>query len=370
MGRKNWRTRLSVYHLALPFLAVITFGITYILNRNPDITEYYFSNGLYPYVARLLSALNKPFPFSLSDLFYGLLIVLLPAIFVLLLIRKIRLMQALFLTVNLSALVYILFYWLWGFNYFRQNAWDRLELRHSAHETGEFFRVFSDLGEAAGRSRSSLQTVQTEIVDSLVELSFARHAEFLKLDYPMGNRRPKQITWRSFFSKAGISGYYGPFFGEVHVNPDVHPLELPVILAHEKAHQFGITSEAEAGFFGWLLCYYSPEPFLQYSASLYALRYFINHGYRLDGFAEVISRIDPAVRGDLGAIRDHWISLRDEKIDKAASKANDAYLKTNRIREGIDDYKGIVGLIMGFKTDTALVQKLRLSAGISGSDHP
>lgn len=367
MGRKNWRTRLSVYHLALPFLAVITFGFTYILDRNPYITEYYFSNGLYPYVARLLSAVNCHFPFSVSDLFYALLIFLFLAILMLLLIRRIRLLQALFLTVNLSALVYILFYWLWGFNYFRQSAWDRLELSPSDPDAEEFFRVFGGLCEEAGRSRTLPPEVQWGKVDSLVESSFARHAEFLKLDYPMGNRRPKQITWRSFFSKAGISGYYGPFFGEIHVNPDVHPLELPVILAHEKAHQFGITSEAEAGFFGWLLCYYSPDPYLRYSASLYGLRYFINHGFRLEGFPEAAGCIDASVRGDLRAIREHWLSLRDEKIDKAASKANDAYLKTNRIKEGIDDYKGIVGLIMGFKTDTALVQKMRLSAEMSGS---
>lgn len=370
MGRKKRSFILSAVHLVLPVLAGITFGFTYILERNPHIAEYYFSTGVYPYVASLLSVFSSLFPFSVSDLFYVLLMVLLPVAFVLVFIRKIRILQAIFLMINLTALIYVLFYWLWGFNYFRQSAWGRLNLNPSAPDSGQFFRVFTELVDEAGRLHTMPRIIHWDKVDSLVESSFNRHAEFLKLDYPMGKRRPKPVTFRSFFSKAGISGYYGPFFGEVHINGDAHPLEIPVIMAHEKAHQFGITSEAEAGFFGWLLCYYSPEPFLQYSASLYALRYFINHGYRLDGFAEAISRIDPAVRGDLRAIRDHWMSLRDEKIDKAASKANDAYLKTNRIKEGIEDYKGIVGLIMGFKTDSALVRNFMLPSDTGISTQP
>lgn len=362
MTRMSLSLSWSVKWLMLPVAALLTYALTFVLAEYPHVTEAYYSTGLYPYVARLLSALSNPFPFSVSDLFYALLIVLLPVIFVLLLIRKIRLLQALFLTVNLSALVYILFYWLWGFNYFRQSAWDRLELSPSDPDAEEFFRVFGGLCEAAGSSRTVPPEVQWGKLDSLVESSFALYEEFLQLDYPMGKRRPKPITWKSFFSKAGISGYYGPFFGEIHVNQDAHPLELPVVMAHEKAHQLGITSEAEAGFFGWLVCYYSHDPCLRYSASLYALRYFINQGYRLEGFEEAAGRIDADVREDLRAIRDHWMSLRNEKIGKAASKANDAYLKTNRIKEGIDDYKGIVGLIMGFKTDSVLMRNFSQNA--------
>ena len=355
------------YNLVLPALALCTFGATEFLSRHPHIAERYYSKGLYPLLASVISRLSNIFPFSLGDLFYILLALSFIFILTITVAGRIRVTQMLLLYINIIAAVYMLFYWLWGFNYFRQNAWNRLEINPSAPDAGVFFRVFSELGEEAGRSRTLPETVHWEKVDSLLESSFARYAEFLKLDYPMGKRRPKQITWRSFFSKAGISGYYGPFFGEIHVNPDAHPLEIPVIMAHEKAHQFGITSEAEAGFFGWLLCYYSPEPYLRYSASLYALRYFINHGYRLEGFSEAAGRIDPAVRGDLRAIRDHWMSLRDEKIDKVASRANDAYLKTNRIKDGIDDYKGIVGLIMGFKTDSTLMRSLilPLDSGIS-----
>ncbi|MBN1820828.1 MAG: DUF3810 family protein, partial [Prolixibacteraceae bacterium] len=176
---------------------------------------------------------------------------------------------------------------------------------------------------------------------------------------PMGKRRAKKITFSRFFASASISGYYGPFFNEVHVNKFLLPAEYPVILAHEKAHQFGITSEAEANFYAWLICSQSNSEELKYSAELYILRYFFSQGRNLENYRDFVGLLDLWVKDDLIKIENHWMELRNEKVDKAAGKINNAYLKSNNVEKGIQDYTGVVKFIIDFKNDSLVFQEVQ-----------
>lgn len=343
--------------LILPLAAIATFALTEWLASHPHLVERFYSNGFYPIIARVLSPVSNLFSFSLGDLFYAILILIALIAIALTIFRRIRSLKLILFLVNLLAGVYLLFYWLWGFNYFRQPFNERLEISRSVADTEQFMAVFeSIINQANTYQYSADEELHPQQIDSIIEEGYKRHARFLKIPYPMGKRKPKPITISGFFAKAGISGYYGPFSNEVHINRHVHQLEYPVVLAHEKAHQFGITSEAEASFFAWFVCSHSESDYLRYSASLYILRYFLNHGRALEGFQERVKLISEPVRNDLIGIRDHWLALRNDKIDRVASKANDAYLRTNRVEKGIEDYKGVVALVMDFNTDS-LAQK-------------
>lgn len=59
---------------------------------------------------------------------------------------------------------------------------------------------------------------------------------------------------------------------------------------------------------------------------------------------------------DIREMQQHWERMRNEKIDKVAGKVNDVYLKTNKVKRGIEDYFGVVQFVMDFKTDS-LAQK-------------
>jgi DNA-binding transcriptional MerR regulator len=194
-----------------------------------------------------------------------------------------------------------------------------------------------------------------------VEKSYKNLAPALKINYPGGKRKAKEITFSSFFAKAGISGYYGPFFNEVHINNTILPEEYPFVLAHEKAHQFGITSEAEANFYAWLACFGSSSKQLQYSANLQILRFFLYHGYSLKNYREIVSMLDENVKSDFRRIQEHWEQLRNEKVDKIANKVNDTYLKTNKIEKGIEDYTGVVKFVMDFSQDSVFQEKWNLN---------
>jgi hypothetical protein len=343
--------------LILPAMAVGIFLLTELLAQHPDWVEKYYATGIYPLFATVLSSGSSLFPFSLSDILYVVLAALPFILIVLVIFRKISGKTAGKTAINALAGVYMAFYLLWGFNYFRAGLNQRLDLAEQVADTDEFLHVFDNLVFQTNAAYTGFEDIQKEEIDRLVEASYRQWASKLKIPYPAGKRRAKSITFSRFFAQAGISGYYGPFFNEVHINRHNLPLEYPFVLAHEKAHQLGITSEAEANFYAWVVCSQSNSKHLRYSANLALLRYFINHGSRLEAFSEIVARLDEPVVADLQKIRKHWLELRVEKIDQVAGKVNDAYLKSNKIEQGIQDYTGVVKYVMDFSADSLFLKQ-------------
>jgi len=351
-------TRINSWRwLLLPSFAGITFVLTELAARNPEIVEKYYSQGMYPLIAKFLSFFSSLIPFSFGDLFYGILIFLPVILILFIVLKRISWKFALKFGLNILALVYISFYFLWGFNYYRSDLNQRLGISEQKPDAENFIRVFENLVEQINLSRTDFETITKAEIDSLVENSFEQWAPVLKLHYPLGKRRAKEITLSRFFARAGISGYYGPFFNEVHINRFNLPPEYPFVLAHEKAHQFGITSEAEANFYAWVVCSQSESKHLQYSANLTIFRYFLYQGGRMEQLRKIVEKLDESAKSDFMKIRQHWQELRNEKIDQAASKMNDAYLKTNKIEKGIQDYTGVVKHVMEFSADSVFMRK-------------
>ena len=354
--------KIKIGSWILPALAITTFGITRLFIRHPDWTEKIYSKGIYPLVASILSGISIFFPFSLDDLFYTFLILSAIFIIILLVLHKITWRKAGIIILNGLATVYILFYLFWGFNYFRPDINERLNLPQREADTTEFIPVLKILVKKTNASYCSFENFDRQEIDSLVENSYKKLAPMLQIKYPAGERRPKKITFSRFFAQAGISGYYGPFFSEVQVNSNNLPVEYPFVLAHEKAHQFGITSEAEANFYAWLVCSQSNSKQLQYSANLAVLRFFLFQGYRLKQYPDIVKQLDEPVKADFRRVREHWAKLRNDKIDKVATKVNDTYLKTNKVEKGIEDYTGAVQFVMDFELDTAFRKKWNLKS--------
>ncbi|SHJ59572.1 Protein of unknown function [Tangfeifania diversioriginum] len=348
--------------LVLPVLAVFTFVLTELAARHPAIVETIYTQKVYPVIASTFSAISSLISFSLDDLFYSFLIVLFTLLVTLLIFKKITWKSAGKIVLNTLAAVYISFYFLWGFNYFRSDVTQRLKISEQDADSEQFLAVFTHLTTQLNDSHTRFDNLKIETVDSLVEASYRELSPMLNIPYPAGKRRAKSITFSRFFAGAGISGYYGPFFNEIHINKHLLPVEYPFILAHEKAHQFGVTSEAEASFYAWLVCTNSSSKHLRYSANLYVFRHFLYHGRHLEQLSEITSELDDRVKADFQKIREHWMELRNEKIDHAASKMNDAYLKTNKVEKGIEDYHGVVKHVMDLSLDSAFQRKWNLNS--------
>ncbi len=345
---------------ALPvWLALGTFALTEIFSRHPLVTETFYSETFYPVIAFLLSFVSHWVSFSLDDAFYAILTLFLLTVFLLAIFRKIKFSKFLLLLLQTLSICYVLFYWFWGFNYYRSGINERLLINKSKPDTVQFVRVLEDLISKTNESYCTFDSINKPEISALVESSYQKNASFLKLNYPQGRRIPKPISLSSFFSKAGIAGYYGPFFSEVHLNDSLLLIEYPQVLAHESAHQLGITSEAEANFYSWLICSGSDSKHLQYSANISMLNYFLSQGRRLHNFADLVHQINKPVIDDIRKVQKHWESMRNEQIDKAAGKVNDVYLKTNKVEKGIEDYYGVVQFVMDFETDSLAQKRLK-----------
>jgi hypothetical protein len=255
-----------------------------------------------------------------------------------------------------------LFYILWGFNYLRPGLSERLQLKTASANKQDFITIFKKRIAETNQTYCNFEAFDRNEIDSSVEASYKNLAPVLNIKYPMGKRPDKQITFSGFYAKTGISGYFGPFFNEVHVNKKVLPMEYPFVLAHEKAHQLGITSEAEANFYAWLVCSQSTSQQLQYSANLIILRHFVFQAYKLEEYPQLLELIEDPVKNDFITIQKHWQNLRNKKLDATASRINDAYLKTNKVKAGINDYNGVVQHIMNFSLDSTFQHKYNLNS--------
>ena len=167
--------------LILPVTAIFVFGLTQLAYQFPAITERVYSRGIYPVIASVFSYFSMFFPFSLDDTFYALLVASLLVLIVLVVLRKIRFLTAGKILLNVLAAVFILFYVLWGFNYFRSDIYSRLGLKHRKADTKEFVTQLRKLVENTNKSWCSFDDWNPEKVDARIAASYKNLAPALRL---------------------------------------------------------------------------------------------------------------------------------------------------------------------------------------------
>ena len=335
--------------IAWPFiLALLVFISVRLAVHNSRFVELYYSKGIYPNIAIIFSWLSNLVPFSLWDIFWVLTILLIFGGLVLVVFRRMKFGKYGLRVLQSAALLYTFFYLVWGFNYFRPKIETRVNWVKPKADEKVFRSILDSIIVHTNSSYISVSSSDYPTIDRLVEESYRKNSKELGIDYPNGSRRPKTMLFSSFFAKSGVSGYFGPFFNEIHLNYYLLPMEYPFVLAHEKAHQFGITNEAEANLAAFVICMTSDDRRLQYSGYVNLLVYFISDATQLKDIKDYIRKIDKPVILDLRFQRRHWQGLRNKTLDNVQTAANNAYLKTNNIEEGVKNYNQVVSLVISY----------------------
>ncbi|MCG8579160.1 MAG: DUF3810 domain-containing protein [Bacteroidales bacterium] len=330
------------------YFALLLFALTRIGMAKPAYVEKLYSEGLYPVLANGLAWFSNVFPFSTDDILYATLIIYLLFNLLLLVVRRLSFRRFSARIIILMAIVYSSFNLLWGFNYYREDINSRLNMPSAKADVEELMNAFHSLVKKTNASYTPIYAVDKDEVLQLTVEGFQNQADFLKIDNKLLRTVPKSISLSRLFGAATISGYYGPFFSEIHLNDYLLPIEYPQVLAHEMAHKLGITSEAEANFYAWLVCSESDDKRLVYSANLYLMQYFVYECYKHEGFREIVKDIRYEVRHDFYKSHYHWMALMNKNVEMVAAKVNDAYLKTNNVEAGIEDYEGVVKHVMDY----------------------
>lgn len=332
-------------------LAIITSIFLFIFKLFPPLTEYIYSNGLYRLISAISSRISNLIPFSLFDVFAAIVLLYALGILIYYSLIKRNFKKLLLSIVQIISVLFFLFYWSWGFNYYRVDPFKRHEMIEPEFHIEYITEALDTIIPALNSNYAAEMSLSEEEVDQIIEKTYKKlHQEF-SLNYPNGKRRPKKMLFSGIYTKSSIYGYFGPFFNEIHLNPNLLAKQYPTVLAHEKAHQFGITSEAECNFFGYIICKKSGNQELMYCADqkivLKFLRYLKINSPEL--YENYLERIRPEVMQDFRDIKEHWAQLIHQNAAKMSSKAYNVYLKSNGIKKGIDDYDMVTELLIAWE---------------------
>jgi len=350
----------------LPFiLALAIFVFVKFSPDHPEKVEAYYSRGIYPVIAGFISWLSGMVKYSLWDIFWIFISLFVITGLVLVFMKKIKPRKYFLRFFQMLALIYSLFYLSWGFNYFRQDMRTRLGWTFIKPDTKSFRNVLDSLISATNRTFSSVSSSEYPLMEEKIEYSYSKCRDILAISYPNGQRIPKTILISSYFAKSGVSGYFGPFFNEVHINHYQLPGDYPFIIAHEKAHQFGIANEAEANLTAFIVCTNSDDRRLQYSGYLHLLLYFLNDARHMSEYGSYLAKIDKEVMKDILHREKYYDGLRNKKLHNIQLAANDVYLKSQRIRKGVRNYDQVVALTIGWYMESG---KLPVAANGSFAD--
>ena len=264
--------------------------------------------------------------------------------------------------------IVIFFYFAWGFNYARADLVQRMGWRAFAEKAlakpdaarlaglceelvaagnGEYERAFGceDIG------RPSAPPLPMEKLDTVLNDAYARVAERLDLDpsFAIPRARAKPVLLSRIMSRLLIMGFYSPWTGEANYNTEVPACRLPEVIAHEKAHQRGVTSEDEANFFGFLACISSGDPYVRYSGYLMAQRLLLPELAEIDltRAKDIIAKRFKGVQRDADAVR-AFIMANIGVVSTAGRAVNNAYLTANRVKGGVRSYQLSAQLILVF----------------------
>ena len=353
----------------LGLLAPLSAGLMTLAHRHPQVTERWFSQGLYPLLTETYGRLFGYLPFSVSQF----LIILLPvmaAIYVIVEIgsaikyRYKRKKHISRLAANASCAVGIvcfMFVILCGLNYARLELAKLmgLEVRPSSVEElvslgEELARQVSELSYEVTRDEQGRMIISAE--NNFVLAQNARGVFRLSAkEHPVLEGfvpLPKPVLYSYFMSHLNIIGIYFPFTMEANVNVHAPDYHIPAIMIHELAHFRGIMREDEANFIAWLISINSGDTDFMYSGAMLAFSHTINQIHRAspEDWQRIMSNISEGVRTDIAANREYWQQFEGQ-LAQISTAANDAYLRANRQQDGVASYGRMVDLLLAYFRD-------------------
>jgi hypothetical protein len=325
----------------------------------PWFVERFYTDALFPLILSAVSIFSRSFSFSAGETLTCLLLAAvlgcvgqLCFLFISRPGDRSRLVRgAAVKIVWLAAVLLWVFLFTFGFNYQRPLLYELLgyeQRRANALELEalgeEIVRGVNDNyleAHAEGRTtsgRDEILALLTESYETTAELAWLPRGDFTP---------PKPAYFSGFLTRLGIGGFYFPFTGEPHFNADAPDFQMPFSAAHEMAHQRGVARESEANFVAYLVCVNSRDPFVRYS------------GYRNGlGVLSELSKLEPEKAKSLAKLLNPGYTEDSRRAALFWAKAsgpagalsrriNDLYLRANRVKSGVEDYRGSTALIIG-----------------------
>mgnify|MGYP002521548103 FL=1 len=338
---------VRVRRIILLFSLLFIWGVMFM----PGGGEWY-ARTVYPGFSWALSAVSSFFPFPLGDLFVcgALLFFVLDFAKTCTVRRKGKWRRKGIQTAERLLWLYVWFYVAWGLTYYRDDFFVRNQITPRPFSKEEFCRFLDAYADSLnGSYRPFVEELPECIVANEIEKAYQALPASSGLCAPASFMRAKYMLFPSLMSGVGVTGYIDPFFMEYNLNPQLLPVQYPATYAHEMAHVLGVSNEAEANYYGYLVCTSSSMPEIRFSGYFSLLGYVLSNAYSVLGAREFDAwknRIRPEIRELYNHETTYWHSLYNPYVGTIQNWAYNAYLKGNGISSGITNYAEVISLII------------------------
>jgi len=347
---KNW-----IILLLIGFTLLALTGVLFLLAK--------YCNGFFNiytpfsiWILRTLGSVTGIVSFSCFELLVVLLFVI--AVTTLIVLgRKGKLAEWGALVFACICLGIFLFTALWGLNHLGPSIGEKLNFHAGKYTTAQLQEATEYYMEKAGETADLLDEAEdgTTVMPSFDELADNVHLGFDTIAAAAGSAnstynenfvllanpgtKVKPLLSSRLYAYMGITGIFIAFTGEPNVSTDTYKVAIPFTMCHETAHRLSFAAENEANFIAFITCEANEKPEFQYSGYYLAYIYCFNSLYAADptAAAEVSAKVPARLRTDLTATNKHYAQF-DGKVQKAAEKVNDSYLKAFGEEDGVKSY--------------------------------
>jgi hypothetical protein len=347
-------------HLDLFILFGVIVAIK-IFSLFPLAVEQYYSNGIYPVIARVQRILLGWIPFSMGDFLYaGVTVYLVWSIVKVAWNWRKRpiTMERLWVRVKkilrFAMIVYIWFNISWGLNYNRVGIADQLGLKVeeiSKEDLTDLAQYLADsLNVLAPKIYPDYNKVERKRV--LFQGAVGAYKNLEKRNENFGYTWPsvKPSLYSYLGNYMGFTGYYNPFTGEAQVNTTVPNFIRPFTTCHEIGHSLGYAKEYEANLSAFLSASVSDDPVFRYSVYFEMYAYTRPYLYMEDSMAlkKIDSTIHPQVKKDYREMREFFAQYKTP-VEAMVDLFYSNYLKLNEQPMGRRSYNEVVYLLVAWR---------------------
>lgn len=330
-------------------LLLIALAIRFIFSFSETIFETVYFKGLFPIIRNIQSATSFlwviPGYYVIAILLLGWLIWRFP--------RKKQFRVFFKRLLNLVGGIVAAFLLLWGYNYVDKGFAARTNLHESSKlvDISVHYLAIMDSAMAYRKAVPEIETVANIVEIKSIPSDSAINQWVRNVLYDTGypidpDIRVQNIKPSGTLRRMSIAGIYNPFTGEANLDNAMPSLPQIFTTAHEIAHGYGITSEAEANFVAFLACIKSEDPLGKYAAAYALWRQMageINTTYPKESIEILSAQIPPQLWDDRQAILESYFKYQGY-FPKLSDALNDTYLKIQGIEKGTDDYDGFLQL--------------------------